>query len=155
MPTVNTAEVRQRGGQVTHGRSRSPEYRVWHMMLQRCENPNSPNYAYYGGRGIKVCRAWHDFAIFFRDMGPRPSAAHQLDRKRNSRGYSKANCRWATRQTNQNNTRRNRYVRLEGVKVTLAEAVRITGINRSTLMHRIRLGLIARTGLFAPVKGTN
>jgi hypothetical protein len=39
-----------------HGHARvgkhTRAYRAWHNMLQRCFNPNSTAYRYYGGRGI-------------------------------------------------------------------------------------------------------
>jgi len=39
--------------------------------LERCKNPNAPNYEQYGARGIRVCAAWHDYETFVRDIGKR------------------------------------------------------------------------------------
>jgi hypothetical protein len=39
-------------------RSRTPEYSRWCAMLQRCSNPNNPQYDDYGDRGIEVCERW-------------------------------------------------------------------------------------------------
>lgn len=133
------------GKRTTHGRHATPEYKVWHMMLQRCNNPNSPNYAYYGGRGIKVCETWRSFESFFADMGERPSPLHRLDREKNNEGYSKANCRWVLHEVNQNNVR----VAFRGSEVTLAQAARAAGISRSSLVYRLRIGLTEVTGLFS------
>jgi len=74
-----------------------PELRAWRGMLWRCDNPKCANYHRYGGRGIKVDPAWYDYATFLADMGRRPSPLHSLDRRDNNKGYSKDNCRWATR----------------------------------------------------------
>lgn len=41
---------------------------------------------------------------FFADMGPRPEG-HTLDRIDPSKGYYKANCRWADKQTQESNKR--------------------------------------------------
>jgi len=75
-------------------------------MTQRCTNKNRDNYKYYGGRGISFCDAWKDFAVFYRDMGPRPDGT-SLDRVDNDGNYEPSNCRWATMK-DQNNNRRAR-----------------------------------------------
>lgn len=79
-----------------HGASYSTEYSIWHTMIQRCENPNTENYKYYGGRKIKVCRRWRNsFLNFLSDMGKRP-IGKTLDRKNNYKGYYPFNCKWST-----------------------------------------------------------
>jgi hypothetical protein len=83
-------------GAARHGKLRTTEYRIWSLVLQRCNNPNNPAYESYGGRGITVCKRWLKFENFLKDMGKRP-AGLTLDRRNNSKGYSKSNCRWATR----------------------------------------------------------
>ena len=39
----------------THGESKTPLYRVWASMLDRCRNPNATSFHNYGGRRIRVC----------------------------------------------------------------------------------------------------
>ncbi len=73
----------------------SPTYSVWRSMIQRCTNTKVNSYKLYGGRGITVCERWSDFSNFVADMGERPPGL-SLDRRDNDKGYSKANCRWAT-----------------------------------------------------------
>jgi hypothetical protein len=34
-------------------------------MLQRCSNPENPDYKNYGGRGIKVCNEWKENFVNF------------------------------------------------------------------------------------------
>jgi hypothetical protein len=94
----------------THGHNRvskrTSEYNSWVGMINRCTNPKHRSFKEYGGRGIKVCKRWRrSFAAFLEDMGPRPTPQHTIDRKNNDGGYTKRNCRWATR-SQQNLNRR-------------------------------------------------
>lgn len=88
----------------THGKSRTPIYVCWAEMMARCYRRSHTAWDRYGGRGIKVCQRWHKFENFYMDMGDPPPGL-SLDRKDNDKGYSKANCRWATRLEQQNNRR--------------------------------------------------
>lgn len=73
-------------------------------MRNRCLNPRQRAFADYGARGITICPEWLTFAGFLADMGERPEG-HTLDRKDNNKGYTKDNCRWATRKQQNRNTR--------------------------------------------------
>lgn len=93
-----------------HGLSYHPLYQKWEAMMDRCYNPNRNRYARYGGRGIKVCERWHNAANYIADieaLGPRPSAAHTIDRIDNDGHYEPGNVRWLD-QTNQNFNQANR-----------------------------------------------
>lgn len=122
----------------THGLTNSPEYGAWSRMITRCEAKNNPEYHRYGGRGIKVCAKWRkSFLAFLADMGPRPTSRHSLDRIDNNGNYTPSNCRWATKQEQARNTRRNRYVVVRGERMTLIEAVERYGGNYGTVKWRI------------------
>lgn len=107
-----------RSGGKTHGqtflktedgrRRVTPLYATWSSMIQRCTNPKSKNYKWYGARGITICAPWMTFANFAEDMGPTRPDGMSLDRIDNNLlvdSYSKANCRWATQVVQVQNSR--------------------------------------------------
>ncbi len=75
-------------------------------MMLRCYSEQNGAYHNYGGRGIQVCDAWHDYGTWYEEFGRfRPSTEHSMDRIDNDGNYCLENCRWATAQTQASNTR--------------------------------------------------
>ena len=122
--------------------SKRPEYRHWINMKSRCENPNTPGWENYGGRGIRVSSEWSSsFETFFRDMGPRPGLKFSLDRFPDKDGdYKPGNVRWATQSQQMRNFRRNRTVVFVGEEMPLAQAVERTGSLYNTILYRLKRG---------------
>jgi hypothetical protein len=132
METTQPSEwalARTKHGGYLGGKER-PEHYVWRTMMARCYRPTANGYEYYGAKGISVCKRWHTYANFIADMGERPSADHSIERKNTRRGYSPANCVWATRSDQQKNkTTTKRYT--EGVFTgTLVECAAMLGISK-------------------------
>lgn len=141
-----------------HGGANKPEYGVWVCLRARCCNPNSDDWDSYGGRGIKVCNRWKDFAAFFEDMGERPSEKHTLERVDNSLGYSPSNCIWASRKVQGRNKRNIPLFKYKGEFKCVAEWAEIYGIHPETLRKRLRKGWSIHDALnksIRPIRGVH
>lgn len=132
---------RVRSTHVTHGASQTSLYKVWKAMRQRCNNPNDKNFAWYGGRGIRVCERWSEFSVFESDMGHTYEPGLTIDRIDNDGDYSPQNCRWAT-MTEQRFNRAN-TIRIQTPKgeMTLREAASAYGVPEQRLRHRYSAGV--------------
>lgn len=105
----------------------NPLYATWKGMVGRCLVTSNNAYDRYGGRGIKVCDRWlgdRGLENFCKDMGAKPSEDHSIDRIDNDGDYTPENCRWATRTEQCSNTRRNRFVVIDGKRMTVLGAIR-------------------------------
>lgn len=134
----------------THSMSRHPAFAVWSSMLARCTNPRHRAYGNYGGRGIRVCPEWRTFEGFWNDMGDGYEPDLTLDRINNDAGYSRENCRWATRTAQCRNKRNNVRIPTPLGRMTVAEASERFGVGRSTIFYRISRGWPERMLLIAP-----
>ena len=114
---------------------------VWINMRRRCTNKKDNRYSYYGARGIKVCARWAEsFDAFVQDMGIRPDG-FSLERIDNNKGYSPENCKWASREEQQNNKRSNVLVQSDGKVMTLAQ---LRAANNCTISHKVVAMRVAR-----------
>ncbi len=100
------SSVRQKG---LNNYTKHELYCTWRMMNYRCYSDVHTNFSSYGGRGVYVCAEWRwdnplGMFNFVKDMMPRPSGT-TLDRTKPDGIYSKDNCRWADKKTQQNNFR--------------------------------------------------
>ena len=130
---------------------KSPTYRTWLSMSQRCTNPQATHFNRYGGRGLTVCERWRDFEAFLADMGHRPAQA-SIDRFPNSDGnYEPGNCRWATRKQQSLNRTNNRRLTHDGITLTVSEWAARLGVAEDLIRGRLKLGWSDTESLTLPV----
>lgn len=126
---------------------------IWVRMRSRCNSEADPAYPRYGGRGIRICEEWASFAAFERwalSNGYHPDLS--IDRIDNDGGYNPSNCRWATRQTQNRNTSRNRLFTYRGRTACLPELVEGTGLCPSTVRSRIHRGWSVADAMERPLR---
>jgi hypothetical protein len=99
-------------GRRTHGLAARgalhPLYRLLQNIKARCMHPSATNYAYYGGRGIRVCEEWaaspERFVTWAEAHGWRPGL--DIDRIDADGDYTPDNCRFISHRENSQRTRR-------------------------------------------------
>ena len=106
-------------------------------MKQRCYNPNDTSYQNYGSRGIRVCIRWRDNPKAFYNW----AMAHgwkeglTIDRKDNNGNYHPDNCRFVTRQENNNNKREYKACKIPSNNTTGYKGV---GIDKRAKVNKYR-----------------
>jgi len=132
---------------------RTPAYRSWDAMKDRCLNPRSKDYHRYGGAGVKIHPEWvDDFAAFFRHIGPRPKGT-SLDRYPDNAGdYVPGNVRWATPRQQTRNLRTNRLLMVNGETRCMSEWCELRGLPVNTVFMRLESGWSAERAIETPVR---
>lgn len=123
------------------GFTKYPWYLTYYSMMVRCYREGSYNYKNYGARGISVCEEWHDISKFKEWVDNSDyKIGYSLDRIDVNGNYEPSNCRWANKKVQANNRRDNVIITHNGESHTIAEWSEITGIDRTTLVRRFKLG---------------
>ena len=138
----------------THNCSQTKLYVVWKNMRQRCLNNKCPIYHRYGARGITICPEWSDFAKFKEwclVSGFKEGLA--IERINNDLGYFPANCKWATRLEQANNTSQNMNIKYQGRTQTLSQWARELGLDKGVLLYRLRAGWPTKEAFTIPING--
>lgn len=132
-----------------------PLYNVWEGIIARCENPNSVGYKNYGGRGIKVCKEWHDAEKFI-DWAILNGWQKGLtvNRINNDGNYEPDNCELTTMKVQARNKRSNHLITFNGKTQCLTDWAIELDISCLTLSKRINtMGWPIDRALTEPVKG--
>ena len=117
-------------------------------MMGRCYNKRHSSYNHYGGRGIDVCKRWHDCGYFFNDVIIGCDFNLQLDRIDNNKGYYPDNVRWVTHKQNQRNKRNSVFILSDGINQTVSEWVEDTGLNYFSIISRLNRGFKGEEALY-------
>ena len=137
---------------IKHGACGTGTYNSWIAAKRRCDYPGATGYRDYGGRGITVCGRWRDsYQAFLDDMGERPTG-HSIDRIDRNGNYEPGNCRWAARETQNNNTSRNRMLEFQGREQTISQWAKECGLTHSIVSKRLKLGWSIERTLTQPVR---
>lgn len=101
----NTSKIHRK-----HGLSKHPLYLVHQEMLKRCYIESNESFKNYGGRGIGVCDEWQSNFLSFYNWAVENGyqSGRSLDRIDNDGNYEPGNCRFAERDVQSRNNRRNR-----------------------------------------------
>lgn len=112
-------------------------YCVWKTMRQRCNNPNSHDYKWYGALGINICKEWEDpkaFISWAKSSGYKKGLT--IDRIDMNGNYEPNNCRWVTIGQQQKNKRNCVKLEYKGQVHTINEWADITGIHKNVIYYR-------------------
>ena len=126
----------------THGMSQTRFYKRWRAMIDRCNNPKTNAYKYYGAKGIRVCDEWssfkpfHDWAI---SNGYKDGLS--LDRIDTNGNYEPRNCRWVTQKEQCNNMTSNVFLTYKGVRKSQNQWAEYLGVSGEAIAYWRRKGL--------------
>jgi len=125
-------------------------YHVLACMKDRCSNPNNSRYNNYGNRGISVCEEWrNDFKCFYDwAIANGYKEGLHIDRINNDGNYEPSNCRFISFKENMNNTTRNVWIEIDGIKKTAAQWGEETNINGIAIAQRVRNGKIGVDAIY-------
>ena len=121
------------------------EYNSYISMKARCSSENNnKNYEKYKNKKITICPHWIGreigFINFIKDMGAKPTKAHTLDRKDNDGDYTPENCRWATKQEQNQNRTFGIMLNFNGKSQNIKDWSRELNISYSRLRYRLNNG---------------
>lgn len=120
-----------------HNESFSVEYGIWASIKSKCYARNYLQYKDYGAKGITMDKRWKDsYETFVKDMGHRPQKNFVFGRIDTTKGFTKENCVWESREKNLLKSKRAIVFRGK----TLSQAARELGITKQSLSERLKKG---------------
>jgi len=114
-------------------------YQIWQGMKHRCNYEKSPNYIYYGGRGIIYDQKWETFEGIFEDMGQSYFDNGTIDRIDVNGNYTKENCKWVSLKEQGENRRNNKKIYLDNEEIILTKYLTNIGITNNVETYKNRI----------------
>lgn len=131
---------------------------IYRSMKNRCYNPKSVNYKWYGAKGITVCEEWLNkertsvagtcikniskgflaFKVWALTNGYEDGLT--LDRIDGNKGYCPENCKWVTMKEQNNHTEHNHFCTYNGKTKTIKQWCEELNLNYSKTVQRILCG---------------
>jgi len=139
-----------------HGLSKTRLYAIWNGMKQRCYRKKGFDWKRYGGKGIKVCKEWHDFINFYNWAKANGYAENlTIDRINSNGNYEPKNCQWVTRAENSHRAgiyisdKKILCIETGNIYNTMVEASLAVGLKNSSsiseaLMYRRKFGKVKK-----------
>ena len=126
---------------------------IRHSMYCRCYYSTTNGYERYGGRGIIMCDEWINNPDSFYNWAINNGYKKGLtiDRIDVNGNYEPSNCRWVTKEVQDNNRRNNKKITYKGETKTLSQWCRKYDINIVTLSDRLKTGMPFEEALTKPV----
>jgi hypothetical protein len=98
-----------------------------------------------------MCERWQqNVAAFIEDMGPPPTLEHSVDRIDCNGNYEPSNCRWATTEEQNNNTRRSKLITWNGKTQSIRDWAKEYNVGARAVSERIRRGWDLEKSLKTP-----
>lgn len=141
----------------THGLSKTRMYHIWVNIKDRCFNPKSTGYIYYGKRGITMCEEWKNDFMAFRSWALSNGYTDELTIERIdvNGNYEPSNCTWIPYKEQCKNTRWNKYYTLNGVTHSTIEWSILLGGTEGLVGRRLRDGWDLERALTTPARKGN
>lgn len=133
----------------TVGREQTRTYQIWTDIHSFCYIETKHGYKWHGAIGVKVCKKWHDFESFLRDMGECP-ADHRLHRRNLSGNFSKANCVWVDKTEPRARVKK---LKFKGQALTITQWSAQLGLGRKAIDSRLWRGWSVKKALSTPLGG--
>lgn len=138
-----------------HGGKPTRLYHIWIGMRRRCGllKGDSQKEKYWHGRGITITPEWAESFPPFRDWALENGYRDDLtiDRIENDGPYAPSNCRWATVQEQNRNTRSNRLITLDGRTQPLIAWAEERGLSYGAVFQRLKKGWPVERALTEPI----
>lgn len=100
------------------GRIENTDIRLlFYAMFNRCYVPSHDSYAYYGAKGVAICRQWLDNPGLFEEWALANGYVKGMtvDRIDSYKGYSPDNCRIVTKSENSKWQKKTHRITLNGI----------------------------------------